>query len=129
MAFQDGAGTTYFLLGPMRGGGFLKSLTLVATSSTNDTVSYGFALTGSSQANAGSYASGSALIQRSTEANVNGKPAIRLWHGIASHIQSSFPLWVASGTGSMYVVGMMGRGLGGSSRCFVAIDVVGVRES
>lgn len=129
MALKSSEGAAYYLIGPLRGGGYLKSLTLVATSSSTDGVGYGFALTGSSQANAGSYASGAALIQRSTEANINGKPAIVQWHALSSPIQFTMPLWVSVGVGSMYVVGLLNREAAGTSRVFVAIEVVGVRES
>jgi hypothetical protein len=100
----------------------------VASSTGNETCAYGFALTGSSQANAGSYASGTALIQRSTEANINGKPALVLWQGPNSPVFVELPLWVAVPVGSMYVVGMVNRVAGGSIRVFGVVEVVGVRE-
>jgi hypothetical protein len=98
------AGERFLAVGPLRGGGFLAEVRLIAQGAGLVRVPWGVVLSGGGGDDASAFECGESLIQRSTWGQFHGQPAgYTVWAGVYA-TSVVLPVWRRVDSGSRYVV-------------------------
>lgn len=120
-----GGATAFWTVGPLRGGGWLESVTVLATTSATDSITLGMVLSASAEATLANFQAGTSLIQRSTVALAGGPPLWTIAITASGVTPIRLPMHVRLGTGSQYIICRTARGLAGNSWIMIVAEAVG----
>lgn len=102
---NTGVGADYMIMGPLRGGGVLVEVGLIADVSATGWMMYAMALTGSPSPTIGNLRGGTSLLQRSNMPSlVFGVPVLRAQLSTSQHWWMSLPMSVRLDSGGQYII-------------------------
>jgi len=100
-----GTGQDYLIIGPLRGGGQLVEVGLIADCGVSLTCRYALGITGSPAATIGNLRGATSLIHRSNDASgVFGVPTMTMTPTSAQHLTIVLPFSVRLDTGGQFII-------------------------